>query len=299
MTAELFRILELFRKVQVESLAIKGPVLSLRAYGDPAARQYVDLDLLVRHSDIRRAAEALIAAGYESRVPLAAIRAAKIPGEYLFRRPGTKIIFELHTEHTFRYFPLPLPIENYFRDKTCLPLDGQSVPALSAEHEFVLVSIHGAKHFWERLMWVSDVAAMVHNHPGFDWKRVRQSAEGVGAERMVRVALLLSERLLAVPVPAEMKSDVALDSACARLVDKIEKWLPYAGSAAPSISQRAWFRFRVCGNFFSGACYVGRLSFSPTEEDWASDAEAPSSRFAEALRRPLRLAKKYRRNADS
>jgi hypothetical protein len=298
MTAELFRILELFRKSEVESMVVKGPVLSLRAYGDPAARQYVDLDLLVRHGDIRRAAEMLIAAGYECRVPAAAIRAGRIPGEYFFRRPNTDIIFELHTEDSFRYFPLPLPIEDYFQQRVFLPLDGQPVPALSAAHEFVLIAIHGAKHFWERLMWISDVAAMVHNRSELNWKKVRQAAADVGAERMVRVALLLSERLLGVRVPGEMKNDVTSDSSCSRLADRIEKWLPYAGSAAPSIGERAWFRFRICGNVSSGAAYLARLSFSTTEDDWASEAETTSP-FAEGLRRPFRLARKYRRNPDS
>ncbi|HVH50171.1 MAG TPA: nucleotidyltransferase family protein, partial [Candidatus Bathyarchaeia archaeon] len=32
LTAELFRILELFRKSQIECIVLKGPVLSLRAY---------------------------------------------------------------------------------------------------------------------------------------------------------------------------------------------------------------------------------------------------------------------------
>ncbi len=297
MTAELFRILELFRKSQLESMVVKGPVLSLRAYGDPAARQYVDLDLLVRHGDIRRSAEMLIAGGYESRVPAAAIRAGRIPGEYLFRRPHTNIIFELHTEDSFRYFPLPLPIEAYFQQRVFLPLDGQQVPALSLEHEFVLIAIHGAKHFWGRLMWISDIAAIVHNRPELDWRSVRRAAADVGAERMLRVALLLSERLLGVRVPEEMKNEVAADSSCPRLAEKIEKWLPYAGSAAPSIGERAWFRFRIRGNVFSGAAYLARLSFSTTEDDWAHDAGAASP-FAEALRRPFRLARKYRRNAD-
>jgi Uncharacterised nucleotidyltransferase len=299
MTAELFRILELFRMSQIECIVVKGPVLSLRAYGDAAARQYVDLDLLIRHSDIRRTAEILTGAGYESRVPAAAIRAGRIPGEYLFRRPDTKIVFELHTQYSFRYFPLPLPIETYFQHRVFLPLDGQSVPALSSEHEFVLIAIHGAKHFWERLMWISDVAAMAHNRTELNWKSVRRSAADVGAERMVRVALLLSERLLGVPVPAEMKDDVARDSLCPRLVDKIAKWLPYGGAAAPSLAQRAWFRFKMRGDVLSGAAYLARLSFSTTEEDWSHEAGAPTSRVAEALRRPFRLARKYRRNPDS
>ena len=40
-------------------------------------------------------------------------------------------------------------------------MDGRDVPALSLEDELVLICVHGAKHFWERLMWTADIAAMV------------------------------------------------------------------------------------------------------------------------------------------
>lgn len=299
MTAELFRILELFRQSGIDSIVVKGPVLSLRAYGDPAARQYVDLDLLVRHLNIRRAAEILLAAGYESKVPTEAIAEGRIPGEYLFRRTGTKIVFELHTERTFRYFPRPLPIHEYFQRQTTLPLDGHPVPALSAEDEFVLISIHGAKHFWERLMWISDIAAMVHNHPEMNWLEIRKYATKVGAERMIRVALLLAEKLLGVPVPSEYCEEVAEDSTCASVVQDICGWLPYAGYAAPPLKQRALFRFRMRGRVLAGAGYLTRLSLSTTEEDWTKSAESRRSGLAEMMRRPFRLAKKYRRDPDA
>jgi hypothetical protein len=297
MTGKLFRVLAVFQQHNIEGVFVKGPVLSLRAYDEPTARRYSDLDLIVRQRDIPRAAEVLAQIGYSSRISEEAIRAGKIPGEYNFRGQDGKMILELHTERTLRYFPLPLPVESYFQSKTAVYLDGRLIPVLSAEHEFVLISVHGGTHFWERLMWISDIAAMVHNRPELNWKNVRQSAADVGAERMVRVALLLSERLLGVRVPEEMKNEVAGDSSCSRLVDKIENWLPYAGSAAPSIGERAWFRFRICGNVFSGAAYLARLSFSTTEDDWALEAGATSS-LAEGLRRPFRLARKYRRNAD-
>jgi Uncharacterised nucleotidyltransferase len=298
MTAELFRVLDLLSQSGIESLVIKGPVLALRAYGDPAARQYGDIDAVVRHADIARAAKILVAAGYESRIPAEAIREGKIPGQYLFRRPSTDVIFELHTERTFRYYPRPFPIEKYFQDKTSLTLDGHVVPALSAEQECVLISIHGAKHFWERLMWISDIAAMVYNHPELDWKGVRQSAADVGAERMVRLALLLAERLLGVPAPEEMRKEMALDTVNLQLVQEIESWLPYAGHAAPTIARRAMFRFRMRGSPLAGARYLTRLSFATTEEDWSAGVEA-RSRIAEILRRPFRLAKKHRRDPDT
>jgi Uncharacterised nucleotidyltransferase len=298
-TAELFRILEIFHQSGIESILVKGPALSVRAYGDTAARQYVDLDLLVRHRDIEVAAKILVAAGYDSKVPAQAIAENKIPGEYLFRRPGTKIIFELHTERTFRYFPRALPINEYFERRTTLILDGHEVPALSAEDEFVLISIHGAKHFWERLMWISDIAAMVHNCPELNWMAVRKYATKVGAERMVRVALSLAERLLGVAVPAEFREEVDADSTCEGLVQDICGWLPYAGFATPPLKERALFRFRMRGRFLAGASYLTRLSLSTTEEDWTKSTESRRSGLTEAMRRPFRLARKYRRDPES
>jgi hypothetical protein len=144
-------------------------------------------------------------------------------------------------------------------------------------------------------MWISDVAAMVHNHPELDWNYIRQSAAEVGAERMVRVALLLAERSLGVAIPKEMRNEVQHDSACLRLVRQIETWLPYAGFAAPSILPRVFFRFAIRGNAIAGLGYLARLSLSATEEDWSSENTAPLLRWAESLRRPFRLAKKYRR----
>jgi Uncharacterised nucleotidyltransferase len=299
LTAELFRVLELLSQSPISCAIVKGPILALRAYGDPAARQYGDIDLLLHHSDVRRASEFLVAGGYESRIPAGAIKAGKTPGQYLFRRPGTSAVVELHTERTLRYFPRPLQIEEFSERRTSLPLDGRLIPALSAEDEFVLISIHGAKHFWERLMWISDVAAMVYNNPELDWERVRQSAADVGAERMVRLALLLAERLLRVPVPPEMKSEVVRDSTCLPIVRKIESWLPYAGYHSPRVAQRALFRLRMGGGLLAGASYLARLWFSTTEDDWSAGEEISRSRLSEILRRSVRLAKKYRRNSES
>jgi Uncharacterised nucleotidyltransferase len=57
LSAELFRILEQFASEKIGALVVKGPVLAIEAYGDPAMRSYGDLDLLVRQRDSRRATE--------------------------------------------------------------------------------------------------------------------------------------------------------------------------------------------------------------------------------------------------
>ncbi len=235
MTAELFRILQDFSQAQIETILVKGPLISLLAYGDSAMRSYVDLDLLLRHRDIQSATQRMLAMGFETDVPETAIRAGKIPGEYLFKRPGTQRIVELHTERTFRYYPKPMRVEELFSRKRPLLLDGRAVPALSLEDELVLNCIHGAKHFWERLMWVSDVAAVVARHPEMDWEKARGAAAEVGAERMLRVGILLGTSLFDVELPAAIEQEVARDRASRELCRQVSTWLPYAGWTPPSL----------------------------------------------------------------
>jgi len=52
-------------------------------------RAYGDLTCLFAKKDIRRATELMITVGFAPAVPLSAIDAGKIPGQYLFSMPDT------------------------------------------------------------------------------------------------------------------------------------------------------------------------------------------------------------------
>jgi hypothetical protein len=293
MTAELFHILDEFAAQKIETLLVKGPVISLLAYGDPVVRIFVDLDLLVRTTDILKASQTMTAMGFEGDVPESAILAGKVPGEYLFTWPGTHRLIELHTPNTFRYYRKPMRIDDLFARHRLLPLDGHEVPALSLEDELVLNCIHGGKHFWERLMWVADIAALVTRHPEIDWDKARAAAADVGAERMLLVGLRLGEMLLGVTLPLRMAEEVRRDGDVDTLCKNVAGWLPMAGYAPPGLVKRAKFRMGMGGGGLAGLSYVMRLSLSPTEEDWEEGAEDKRSWLWDAVRRPFRLIRKY------
>jgi len=292
LTAEMFRMFERFLGSGVEALVIKGPVLSARCYGDPGLRQYGDLDLIVRDTDILRSTELMISLGYEPTVPLKAIHAKKIPGEYVFRQSSTKLLVEFHTEGTFRYHPRPLPVEKLFERQVRVKIDAHDVPALSLEDELILICIHGAKHFWEQLSYIADVAAFV-SHQRLDWERVESAAKEVGGERMLYLGLRLAADALGATLPDHVGALVRSDQAVGRLAGGVQKWLPAAGSRPPGIFERAMFRMRMRGGTFAGMAYLFRLSFSPTEQDWVEGAETKRHWFLDALGRPFRLARKY------
>jgi hypothetical protein len=56
---------------------------------------------------------------------------------------------------------------------------------------------------------------------------------------------------------------------------------------------------RMRGGLLTAPAYLLRLSLAPTEEDWQSGAEEKRYGFLAALRRPFRLANKYRRDGKS
>jgi hypothetical protein len=295
LNAELFRLLDRFSSAGLEVLLTKGPALAARCYGDPGSRQYTDLDLIVRDKDILRVTEMMIALGYDSKVPLRAIEAKKLPGEYVFSQRDTGLIVEFHTERTFRYHPRRLPVERLFERRACVRFDGHDVPALSVEDELILICIHGAKHFWTRLMWIADVAALV-SRQGVNWDLALAAAREVSAERMLRLGLRLSFDVLGVELPRQIAADAHADPAASRIAAQIVSRLPLGEAASFGLFGRAMFRFKMRGGYLQGAAYLLRLSLSPTEEDWVSGSEERRSWLLDAIGRPLRLARKYGRD---
>jgi len=294
LTAELFRLLAHFADAGVRVLITKGPALAVRCYGQPGMRQYGDLDLVVREADIRRATHAMLELAYAPRVPLAAIDAKRNPGEYAFRKPGTDLLVEFHTERTFRYHPRPLQIEKLFERSAFVTIDGREVPVLSLEDELVLICVHGAKHFWERLMWIADVAALI-SRQALDWDRALAVTNEAGAERILYLGLRLAADLLGAELPAHLKPAVQSDRAVARLAAQIERCLVHPELHEIGIVQRAAFRIQMRGSFFPGLAYLLRLSLTPTEEDWTPGKEGNRPPFIDAISRPFRLAKKHGR----
>jgi hypothetical protein len=175
-------------------------------------------------------------------------------------------------------------------------IDGRAVPTLSIEDELVLICIHGAKHFWERLMWIADVAALISKNP-LDWDKATSVAHEVGAEKILRLGLRLAMDVAGATVPDQLAAQVRADSSTTRLTAQIVKRLAAADSRKMGVVERAAFRVKMRGGFWNGLAYLVRLSLSPTEEDWVAGTETQRSWLRDALGRPLRLARKHGRNS--
>jgi Uncharacterised nucleotidyltransferase len=295
LTAELIRILRDFSAAGIDTILVKGPVTSLLAYGDPAVRSYTDLDLLIRQRDVQTAFERMRDMGFHCDLPQSSIRAGKVPGEYVFRKPERRLV-ELHSESTFRYYPKGLRIEDLFNRSRRVLLENREVRALSLQDELVFNCVHGCKDFWERLLWVADIAGLVTHQPEIDWQKTKAAAAEAGAERMLYVGVQLAASLLRIQIPAALETEIEKDRAVAGLVLRIQSWLPYGGNVRPPLYERARYRLEMGGGGVAGAFYLLRLTLSPTQEDWTKDEGYRRPWLWDALRRPFRLLRKYGSN---
>jgi len=171
MVNEFIRITDALRDSAISFVPLKGPVLSYRLYGDPTARVYWDIDILVEASSLSKAADVLIGLGYlpESAEMLRNKREVKIlarhTNELAFQNAVTKITVELH----WRLLNVPPVSDSRLEDiirmnSTVVEFAGRSFTVLNNELELLYLSIHGGLHWWHRLKWLVDIDDFLKIH---------------------------------------------------------------------------------------------------------------------------------------
>jgi Uncharacterised nucleotidyltransferase len=209
LTRELMMLLEALEREGVEAVPFKGPPLAQLLYGNLALRSAVDLDILVRRSDLARAQEVLLAAEFHLVGDLSdEQQRAHLDSHYHFEfhREKGDIEVELHWDL------LPKHCGNFdtsyvWNHLTTVTLAGRSVRSLPPEELFVLLCIHhGSKHQWKCLKWIADIGRMIAAYEYLDWSGVMSRARSLEQERAVLMGCFLAESLLGVELPVQIRS---------------------------------------------------------------------------------------------
>lgn len=294
--AELIKILELFRSCGIQAIPYKGPVLAVQAYGDVTLREFEDLDIVLRQSDLPKAHELMLGLGYRPKfdwILSADAVSSTVPGEYNYRDEARRVMVELHTELTLRHFPRAADLGDLSQRLVPVNLNGHEVRTFSVEDGLPVLCIHGAKDFWERFSWIGDVSELVRRYPNLNWDATIQRARALNAERMLYVGLSLAVELLDAPVPDEIRRRIQSDRVATEVASEITNRLmsfQYRSLDAPG---RFNFRRRMLPGTLEGWRYAMRLSVVPAEEDWQMMRLPGSLAPLYIVLRPLRLLRKY------
>ena len=159
-TAELTKIARCFEQHGIQFLAHKGPALAQVLYGDPAMRQFGDLDLLVKPQDVPRARTALMELGYEPGLQLSARQEKsylRSGYEYVFGLNSERNLVELQWQIVPRFCAINFKMEALFDRSIEIEVDGVLLRTPGYEDQMLVLSVHAAKHEWAQLGMLRDI----------------------------------------------------------------------------------------------------------------------------------------------
>lgn len=267
-SAELAQILQHLGARGIPVIAQKGPALAHLLYGDSTIREFGDLDLLVRPTDVPRAVEALPELGYEKKLNLSPRqeRAYLRSGyEYVFGRGAEHNLIELQWNLLPRFYAVDVNVDEWFARSREHEFDGCRARMLGLEDQFLFLCVHAAKHQWAQLGMVRDIATMAR----FDlaWELVMREAQRLGVVRIVLVSLWLAQALLGCELPeriVELKEVAAARKSVATIIERME-----AMREIP-VESLSYFRFmmQVRERRWDRGRFAWRLAATPSVGEW-------------------------------
>ncbi|MDT7542638.1 MAG: hypothetical protein QOE33_2542 [Acidobacteriota bacterium] len=297
LTSELCRVLDVFEGAGIDAIPYKGPALSVAAYGDATLRQFIDLDILVRPCDVKRATEMLVRLGFAPHFKLKNAREEetflRLSYVQLFQREEDDVAIELHWNVAPRFFNFPVRIERLWEHEGRLALGGRQVRAIAPEMLVLLLCVHGNKDFWLRLEWATAIDALLSRNHDFNWAQLLIEARRYRALRVLLVGLSLANDLLDTKLPDEVTRLIAATPAIATLVETAKHTMFADATPAPTLAEQLRFHTRSKDSVRDRFKYCARLALTTTPVDWETLHLPASLSFVHALLRPLRLARKY------
>lgn len=216
LAGELARVHRALAAADVRALAFKGPTLGVLAYDDVAARTFGDLDLWIEPDRLGRAADALADVGYlpapGARRLVAAVRdgARPMPTDVTFGCDARRVALDVHLRL------VRAPVGDVFTFGACFArrqevrVAGTPIPTFGREDLALYLALHGAKHGWEALGWLRDLAALVDRRPP-DGDALRRRACRAGLSRVLHVGLRLARDPLGASLPPALDTAVEVD----------------------------------------------------------------------------------------
>ncbi|MCC7372884.1 MAG: nucleotidyltransferase family protein [Chloroflexi bacterium] len=269
---ELLDVVQLLEGQGVATVPFKGPVLAAAAYANPSLRQYVDLDILVKRRDLRRALQLLHERGYRRALDLHGLgRVAYTQSECaidLVSADGS-IMVEVHWDLMPHYFSLPFDLTRLWGELETADLQGVTIRSLAVTDLLLFLCLHGAKHRWEQLRWLCDLAEIAASRPELDWARLVRLATEMGSARMLLLGLLLAAELLDAAIPPWVVKRAADDPILVDLAQTVVRQL--FAETDELFAARNLFYLRAMESAWQRLRYCLHVALVPTKHELSTD----------------------------
>ena len=289
------KLYRLLQQNEIPAAIFKGSVLAQIAYGDISLRQAGDIDVLILPAHFDRTRLLLESLGYQMWPPLTSAQLAshlKSHCEIQFMRDDWFTVVDLHWQLAPRSFVLNVNADEVMSRLQSVSLAGTEVETFSAEDSVLYQSMHGAKHLWRRLEWISALAETLRASPEIAWDVLLDRATRAHATRMLGLGLRLVEEFSDVPVPPHLFAALDSDGSMQRMAQGIRTQIFTTYGAADS-TETNLYNLRIMDRKRDALISALRAIFVPTVPDWQALSLPASLQSLYYAVRPLRLSRIY------
>ena len=289
------RVYKLFKENGIPVALFKGPLLAQLAYGEISLRQAGDIDLLIGRQHFDRVRSLLESLGYEMNPRLTPGQLASHLSnhcEIQFMRDEWFTVVDLHWELAPRSFVFKVKAEEVMSRLQSVSLAGTMVETFSTEDLVLYQAMHGAKHLWRRLEWISSLSESVRSSAAINWDTVVERAAQARATRMLGLGLRLVEELSDAHIPSHVSAAVDSDRAMQQMARRIRAQLFTTYGAADS-TETNLYNLHIMDRKRDALISALRAIFVPTLPDWQALALPGPLHSLYYAYRPLRLSKIY------
>ncbi|MDB9493027.1 nucleotidyltransferase family protein [Spirulina major CS-329] len=202
---ELLTILGLFQAHNIRALPYKGVTLAIAAYGDIVRRQFCDLDILVDPEQFMLAQKILTEHHYQALTPSS-------DHAWDFVLSNGKVTLDLHRYPVPKFYAFDLTFDTLWEQAQSITIQDQVIMMPSPEDMILMLSIHGLKDRWRRLIWLRDLAEISRSTPDLDWDYILKAAQNLGIQRTLSVGFKLAHITLEIELPEILKESISRDS---------------------------------------------------------------------------------------
>lgn len=295
-TNQLFGLLDLFERHGILVVPYKGIALSQQLYGSSVLRVISDHDLVVRTDDVAGARQLLIEQGYRSRHPREKNRRflRKIGySEEFFSPKGLPI--ELHWRFTSGDVGFPVGLRDLEANLGELDVNGRTVPAFAEEDLLLLLCVHGAKHRFARLEWITGIAELVRRMDDSRWVSILRRSHEYRMKRTLILGVFLAHRWAEAEAPQWMVEQAEKSVVISGLVHDVhglllkDWYVPESAEPWGSLEYDI-FHFKLRETLLDRLRFLlHRLTIPSRPEEWKNINIIGRSFPAHALIRPAQL----------
>ncbi|MGH9872163.1 MAG: nucleotidyltransferase domain-containing protein [Pyrinomonadaceae bacterium] len=295
LTGELLKLVDLLAAHGVAAVPFKGPTLALLAYGDVGRREFGDLDILVRKENVPTVMKVLARDGFTPRPELSSAHQTAIlrfDCSHNFANERN-VWVDVHWDFVAPSASVRVDTDKLWDRLEPLSVNRRELKTLSVEDLLLILCLHGFTHFWERLGWICDVAALIDSQEGIDWPMVLENADRMGSRRILSLGLYLTSNLLGASVPPDVWTKAPADATVLALADQVQQGLFTERPEPVGILGELRLHLAMMERKRDKLTSCIRLLAMPKVDDWKLLKLPGSLFFFYYALRPLRLAGKY------